>query len=196
MALKGSYGQLKWSNERQHPLQLGNLFLWTGTSCYIGLKKKRQKVSTKKYLSAEKKNHVMSSSVSGPSSAKKTLVLLPCVKVLFPYAIGLALETHPNILFLLWNFLGADRLHGSSETAMKLQLVQLLGSKSTKSIWVLLAHICYCWYFIVVPLQMILYSCLMKIDFCYSLCIVNIEKKNESCYQHEICHFYLLLWLR
>lgn len=43
MALKGSYGQLKWSNKRQYPLQLGNLFLWTGTSCYIGLKKKKGK---------------------------------------------------------------------------------------------------------------------------------------------------------
>lgn len=77
-------------------------------------------------------------------------------------------------------FLGAGRLHGSSETAMKLQLVQLLGSKSKKSIWVLLALICYCWYFIVVPLQMILYSCLMKIHFCYSLCVVNIENKMSN----------------
>lgn len=54
----------------------------------------------KKYLSAEKKNGVICSSVSGPSSLKNPLLLVPCLKVLFPCAIGLALEIHLNTLFL------------------------------------------------------------------------------------------------
>lgn len=114
--------------------------------------------------------------------------MVPCVKVLFPYAVGLALETPPNVLFLPGNkiLFGADRLRGSSETAMKFQLVQLLGGKSKKSSWVLLVLVCYCWHFIVVPLQMIMHLCLMKVHFCYSLCVVNIENKMN--------HFMLSAW--
>lgn len=83
------------------------MFLWTRASCYSGKKKKKIKRLVCRNIFLQRRKIMWCVLVLQDPPVLKNSglgVLVPCVKVLFLYAVGLALKTHPNILFLPLNF--------------------------------------------------------------------------------------------